>query len=118
MQIHNHGHSSMQELLASRSVGALLRTKLNVSMVPPPAHLQPVVEVDESSTLQVQLVHDAQVRRCVGDPSVLREQRVVLIRDRERPDLRSAPHVCPVALQHFPLKQWGFSMMIPVVRGN
>ena len=47
------------------------------------SHLQPVVEVDESSTLQVQLVHDAEVRRCVGNPSVLREQRVILTRSRE-----------------------------------
>ena len=78
MRIYNHDYGHV--------------TKLNVSMVPP-AHLQPVVEVDESSTLQVQLVHDAEVRRCVGNPSILREQCVILITDQERPDLRSAPCV-------------------------
>lgn len=52
----------------------------DVPMLPPPPHLQPVIEVDESSTLQVQLVHDADVGRCVGHAPVLRPQLVVLKR--------------------------------------
>jgi len=52
-------------------------------LAPPPQlqprpHLQPIIEVDESPTLQVQLVHDADVGRCVGHASLLSPQLVVL----------------------------------------